>query len=322
MHFSGLLSDVKRVEKRERKRILKSWIKDRLFSNVQTIRIQIQLLTTNFTRYNRFQKSILAVPPPYLKLFVAVDFNLTKMQYKEVKPCRKLAPHIHSFWELKGEAADGQWERIFPDGCAGLVVNLRDTCLTDNGSLAMEFGKTYAVGAMTTFKDSFIDSDTHLMGICMKPGAFTNFYDFISQSELKDVTVELDKSSSFEIAKVLDKPIHYLNQYFTDRNKNKANRLHPLVNDIHSSNGQLSIHELAKRNYTTVKQLERDFKMLVGISPKEYSNIVRFQNALRIIQNPHEKRSFLDIAFECGYYDHSHLANEIKRNTGLCPSDL
>ncbi|MES2416662.1 MAG: helix-turn-helix domain-containing protein [Bacteroidota bacterium] len=76
--------------------------------------------------------------------------------------------------------------------------------------------------------------------------------------------------------------------------------------------GRLSISQLAKRNFTTVRQLERSFKAHIGISPKEYSNIIRFQHALNVIKNDTQNRSLLAIAFECGYYDHSHLANEIQ----------
>ena len=41
-----------------------------------------------------------------------------------------------------------------------------------------------------------------------------------------------------------------------------------------------------------------------------------------LIKNSDDKRSLLDIAFECGFYDHSHLVNEIKRNTGLAPTQI
>ena len=109
---------------------------------------------------------------------------------------------------------------------------------------------------------------------------------------------------------------------FLERIKSRNNQLQSVVNDIHSTNGQISIVELSKRNFTTVRQLERNFKKYIGLSPKEYSNIIRFQNALSIIKNSNQNRSLLDIAFECGYYDHSHLTNEIKRNTGLSPSLL
>ena len=244
------------------------------------------------------------------------------MEYREIKPCKELASFIHSYWELKGDEFDRQWERNFPDGCAGLVMNLGNTCLTDNGSVSMEFGKTYVVGAMTSFKDSFIDSETHLLGVCLKPATFANFYNYSSQNELINNTVEFEKSNSFNVDKILDSPFNYLNHFFSGKVKSQNNLLQSVINDIQSTNGQMSIDELSKRNFTTVRKLERNFKKHIGLSPKEYSNIIRFQNALSIIKNSGENRSLLDIAFECGYYDHSHLTNEIRRNTGISPSLL
>jgi len=244
------------------------------------------------------------------------------MEYKITEPCRDLKPFIHFYWELKGTELEKRWERVFPDGCAGILINLGDTCVTDNGLLSLEFGKTYVVGAMTSFKESFIDNITHLLGVCLKPATFSNFYDYASQDLLTNDTVEFEKSNSFNVDKILNSPFNYLNQFFFDRVKIKNNPLQSVINDVHSSNGQLSVYELAKRNFTTVRQIERNFKKFVGLSPKEYSNIIRFQNALNIIKNSDTNRSFLDIAFECGYYDHSHLTNEIKRNTGFLPSQL
>jgi AraC-like DNA-binding protein len=244
------------------------------------------------------------------------------MEYKEINPCTTLEPYIHSFWELKGGDHDKQWERNFPDGCSGLVVNLGDTCVTDNGAVTMDFGKTYVAGAMTSFKDSFIEADTHLFGVCLKPGVFSNFYNYAPQNVLIDQTVQLEKTHSFNIEKFIKNPVHYLNGFFTDRLQKRNGPLQAVINDIHQSNGQLGIHKIAIRNFTTVRQLERNFKAQIGITPKEYSNIVRFQNALSKIKKSGQGKSLLDIAFECGYYDHSHLTKEIKRNTGLAPSQL
>lgn len=245
------------------------------------------------------------------------------MEYKEIKPCAALEPHIHSFWELKGGDNDKQWERNFPDGCPGLVVNLGDACVTDNGVVTMDFAKTYVAGAMTSFKDSFIGANTHLFGVCLKPGVFSNFfYNYAPQNELTDKTVQLDSKLSFDIDKLTKNPVYYLNAFFTDRLQNRNGLLQSVIDDIHQSNGQLSINEIAKRNFITVRRLERNFKTHIGITPKEYSNIVRFQNALYRIKNSNQGKSLLDVAIECGYYDHSHLSNEIKRNTGLAPSQL
>ncbi|WP_374463730.1 DUF6597 domain-containing transcriptional factor [Chryseobacterium sp.] len=244
------------------------------------------------------------------------------MQYKKIKPCKELEPFIHFYWELKGNEIERQWERVFPDGCAGVLINLGNKCLTDNGLLSMEHGKTYVVGAMNSFKDSFIDSETHLAGVCLKPATFANFYSYASQNELTNATVEFEKANSFNIDKTSDNPFHYFDRFFSGRLKNKNIRLQEVLNQIHSTNGNISSNELAKIHFTTVRQLERNFKKLIGLSPKEYSNIIRFQHAMSLIKNSNQSRSLLEIAFECGYYDHSHLTNEIKKNTGLAPSLL
>lgn len=243
------------------------------------------------------------------------------MEYLEKKPDQELSPFIHCYWELKGGQTDNQWERNFPDGCAGLVLNLGETCLTDHGSLAMESGKTYVVGAMTSFKDSFIHRGTHLVGVCFQPATFGNFYAYANQYELIDTTIEMEKRHSLDIDKIRTHHHPYLNRYLSDRLRSKKKQLHPVLMDIHGSRGQLSISELAKRHASSVRQLERGFKAETGMSPKEYSNIIRFQNALNCIKNSKD-RSFLDIAFECGYYDHAHLTHDLKRKAGLSPSQL
>lgn len=243
------------------------------------------------------------------------------MEFTETKPCAALSPFIHAFWELKGDKNDSQWERNFPDGCSGLVINLGESCKTDNGTHAMEYGKTYAVGAMTSFNESFIENGTHLLGVCLKPAAFSNFYHYAPQNELINSTVEFDRALSFNTEKISENPMAYLNQFYSNR-IGKTDAIQAVITDIHQAKGQTGIYEIARRNCTTIRQLERKFKTHVGITPKEYSNIVRFQHALSIIKNPGQKRSLLEIAFECGFYDHSHLSNEIKRNTGLAPSQL
>jgi len=244
------------------------------------------------------------------------------IEYKIIKPCKELEGYIHFFWELKGGDYKVQWERVYPDGCTGRLINMGNNCLTDNGSISMAFGKTYIVGAMNSYKDSFIDAGTHLLGVCLKPAALANFYTYAPQNELTNETVEFEKSNSFNVDKIKINPFTYFDSFFSKRSKNRSNPLQPIINDIASDKGQMSIYELSKKNCITVRQLERHFKKYIGLSPKEYSNIIRFQNALSLIQKPNQNRSLSDIAFECGYYDHSHLVNEIKRNTGLPPSLL
>lgn len=65
-----------------------------------------------------------------------------------------------------------------------------------------------------------------------------------------------------------------------------------IIHSITLSNEQLSVQELASKNYISVRQLERQFKKHIGLSPKEYLNIVRFQNAIKPIKKSDKRRSY------------------------------
>ncbi|WP_057938613.1 helix-turn-helix domain-containing protein [Algoriphagus resistens] len=242
------------------------------------------------------------------------------MIYNQISPHSDLADYIDTFWTVEGLGQQLEKQSILPDGCVDLIFNLGEDCKTTNGRLTMQSGKTYLVGTMTAFQESFLDSTTKLTGVRFKPAAFSSFYKFTPLSEITDKTIEFDQVLSPEIHKVAQHSVSYLNAYFLNGLTNARHNLFNVVNDIQTANGQISIDTLAKRNYTTGRQLERSFKKHIGISPKEFANIVRFRVALSKIKHNKQRKSLLDIAFDCGYYDHAHLTNEIKRYTGLAPS--
>jgi AraC-like DNA-binding protein len=242
------------------------------------------------------------------------------MIYKQVKPSPNLTNYIDAFWVVEGAAEQIQATSILPDGCVDLIFNLGDDCKTDNRIL--ENGKTYLVGTMTTSQKSFLNTEHKLMGVRFKPAAFLFFYSYTSLDQVTNQIIEFEKALSPDINKLKQYSVSYLNNYFLNRMNNQENYLFPVINDVRMSMGQISIDELAKRNFVTVRQLERSFKKNIGISPKEFVNILRFQFALEKIKDNQLGKSLQDIAFESGYYDHAHLSNEIKRYTGLSPSQF
>jgi AraC-like DNA-binding protein len=64
------------------------------------------------------------------------------------------------------------------------------------------------------------------------------------------------------------------------------------------------------------------FNEHMGISPKEFIKVIRFQQVLKRIRKKDYKESFSQLAYEMGYYDHAHLTNEVKRYSGFNPTTL
>ena len=61
------------------------------------------------------------------------------------------------------------------------------------------------------------------------------------------------------------------------------------------------------------------FKKYVGLIPKQYQRIVRFNGILSLIQE-NKKVEWTQIAYSCGYYDQSHFIKEFKLFCGINPS--
>lgn len=80
------------------------------------------------------------------------------------------------------------------------------------------------------------------------------------------------------------------------------------------------VEEMAHRACLSRKQFERIFLKAVGMKPKEYSSVARFQKSLWLMQNGNQ--DFADISYACGYSDQSHFIREFRRFSGFTPTGL
>jgi AraC-like DNA-binding protein len=246
------------------------------------------------------------------------------MKYHQLLPCPDLTPYIDAYWTVTGKKTNDVAEKIMPDGCIDIILNLGEDFHVDNGDLLMKNSHAYLVGTMTRYKEITRPRDTNLVGIRFKPAAFSFFYKYSSLHEIADKTVEFDKRSIPDINEDTPDLTDCLNRFFTNRLSVSypGKLLLAIIEDTISLKGQITVHALGKRHFISPRQLERYFKLYAGISPKEFINFIRYQSAFEKIRNNHAKKSMLEIAFESGYYDHAHLANEIRKYTGSAPSGL
>lgn len=83
--------------------------------------------------------------------------------------------------------------------------------------------------------------------------------------------------------------------------------------------GNLRMRELEAALGWSRRHVERIFIDTVGVSPKVFAAIVRFRRAERALR---DGKALPDVALDHGYYDQSHLANEIRRFSGQTPTAL
>jgi AraC-like DNA-binding protein len=88
---------------------------------------------------------------------------------------------------------------------------------------------------------------------------------------------------------------------------------------ITSSKGKIIIQELEKKTGYSSRWLNMKFKEKLGISPKNLSTIIRFNQYYNAVAN-NKEMDFMQNAFYDHYYDQSHFLKEFKRFTGLSHS--
>jgi AraC-like DNA-binding protein len=70
----------------------------------------------------------------------------------------------------------------------------------------------------------------------------------------------------------------------------------------------------------STRQLQRRFRAAVGIAPKVFCRIQRFQQVVRAMDNP--SHDWTAIATGAGYYDQAHLIRDFRQFAGKTPSAL
>lgn len=82
--------------------------------------------------------------------------------------------------------------------------------------------------------------------------------------------------------------------------------------------GLVRVDDLASDAGLSARQLERQFAHHVGLSPKRFLRITRFQQVLAALRAPGESR-WPDLAVRLGYYDQAHFINDFRSFTGESP---
>lgn len=82
-----------------------------------------------------------------------------------------------------------------------------------------------------------------------------------------------------------------------------------------------NLNEIIERFPNTQKHLIDLFKRHMGLTPKSYQRILRFNEILQRVQHQ-EQISWTDIAYSCGYSDQSHFIKEFRYFSGFNPKDF
>jgi AraC-like DNA-binding protein len=91
--------------------------------------------------------------------------------------------------------------------------------------------------------------------------------------------------------------------------------------ELHRHRGCVRISSLADMAGLGLRQFERRFTSEVGMAPKLYARIARFEAAIEIKMRAPALR-WTDVAHALGYHDQAHMVRDFQQLAGSTPSDL
>jgi AraC-like DNA-binding protein len=103
--------------------------------------------------------------------------------------------------------------------------------------------------------------------------------------------------------------------------RKEAHRVDTVSRLMLNSGGKASLDWLAGEACLSPKQFTRKFYERTGVTPKTYLRIIRFTKAINL-KNAYPERDWLQIAFDCGYFDYQHLVKDYKEFTRHTPNDF
>lgn len=230
------------------------------------------------------------------------------MNYTEILPDKNLRPFIECYWLHSNDFSP---QIVLPDGCIDIVFNIGT--------------EGFVVGTMTT--PLIVPVSENFVGVRFRSGKALMFLNF-DASELTDQKTELHNIAGNDgsllteklfDAKDLKKKIEILNANLSSWFKEETNaRVDYVIQKIIESQGNISINRICDSLGLTRQHLARLFRQYVGIGPKQFARVIRFQTLLKNVRHS-SKINWADEAVMLGYYDQAHLISDFREFSGTSP---
>ncbi|HKI01985.1 MAG TPA: helix-turn-helix domain-containing protein [Thermoanaerobaculia bacterium] len=255
------------------------------------------------------------------------------MLYLSHTPSPPLGDFIERFW-LCSDAPPHSRERILPSGTIELVVNLRDDEIRVYDPSRPDRCTRYsgAVVSGTYSRFFVIDPLQHasIAGVHFRPGGAFPFLG-APAGELADAHVDLEilwGRAAAELRERLCAAGTPEQRFSLLENALLARLRHPpehhgsvpVALDAFERGAEGRVRDVAGRVGLSQRRFIQVFAAEVGMTPKLYSRVRRFQRARALAQSA-VALDWARVAVESGYFDQSHLIRDFLEFSGLSPGD-
>ena len=254
------------------------------------------------------------------------------MLYLSYRPGPPLDEFVDYLWLIEGGQAP-RLEKILPSGTSELVVNLKcDEIHIHDPEQPERYRRLSGAVFSGTYSRSFICNALQheaILGVHFKPGGAFPFMR-AEASELANAHADLPDLWGKSGVELRERLCTALTPQERFRLMEAA--LRTRVNDLTISQLQIkralkmlaivgmrfSVRDVARELGLSQRRFIQIFNSFVGLTPKVFCRIVRFQQA-RVLAEKREAPHWAELAVTCGYFDQSHLIKDFREFSGSTP---
>ncbi len=260
------------------------------------------------------------------------------MIFRTYQPVFPLRHFIENFVYFDGITSPHNLDRFLPDGNTEIIINLTENPqhIYDNETLQEIQTCQYAWVSGVRTKPITIPSGTgsRMLVIGFKRGKAHPFYRF-PMNELSDIVAEADLVFGRNLcdlreqvlaAKSVDQMFLLVERFLLQQAGDavcidaSTKWIEYAVLSIVRRPNLRWLHQLSDEIGYSQKHFIDLFRQHVGVTPKQYLKIMRFQKAMRALESS-QMIPWSSLALESGYYDQAHFIHDFKHFSGFTPNE-
>jgi AraC-like DNA-binding protein len=241
-----------------------------------------------------------------------------------------LSDLVEILWFAEDYAQPHPRERLLPTGTMELIVNLHDDviyvydrrdlrCITLPGCII--------VGAATEYMVIDTRDEACVLGVHFRPGGTLPLLGRIPAGEVRDQHVALEDLWGSEARllreELLAAPSIGAKFDVVERAllaRLQRQRTPAIAHALERIPRMRTIGEATRDIGWSQRRFIETFTNEVGLTPKVYGRVQRFQRVLRRVHAKDEV-DWSDVALACGYFDQPHLNRDFRAISGLTPNE-
>ena len=249
-------------------------------------------------------------------------------------PSPRLSSYVETFGISEGEAELPTRERCLPNGRMAMVINLgHDTLAVSTPRHGEQFESFHGGLLHGAFSQVAVIDTTTLVttiSVCFKPGGARPFLP-MPATELTNQAVDLSHvfgpaanalRERLLRAQTNADRIQILERFLLRRmawEQTRPSAVTCALASFQAEPQRHSISEVTAHLGLSPKRFISLFEEAVGLTPKVFCRLLRFQEALRQTDKG-QPVQWADLALSCGYFDQAHFIHDFQAFAGMSPS--